>query len=99
VLLIIPGCSGALSNSSKDTLIKYLIEPLEKHGFMMVQCITSGFLDLDKKMIVVPWTVKPFRIYMATAGLRIFQERLDEGIKRGVFEIQHDRAWSHMNWT
>ena len=28
---------------ARDTLIKYLIEPLEKYGFMMVQNITSGF--------------------------------------------------------
>ena len=83
----------------KDTLIKYLIEPLEKHGFMMVQCITSGFLDLDKKMIVVPWTVKPFRdIYGNWQDYGSSKKGLDEGIKRGVFEIQHDRAWSHMNW-
>jgi hypothetical protein len=82
----------------EDTLIKYLIEPLEKHGFMMVQCITSGYLDLDKKMIVPPWTVKPFRdIYGNWQDYGSSKKGLDEGIKRGVFEIQHDRAWSHMN--
>jgi len=83
----------------KDTLVKYLIEPLEKHGLMMVQCITSGYIDLDKKMIVPPWTVKPYRdIYNNWQDYGSSKEGLDEGIKRGVFEIQHDRAWSHMNW-
>ena len=65
----------------------------------MVQCITSGYLDLEKKMIVSPWTVKPFRdIYGNWQDYGSSKEGLDEGIKRGVFEIQHDRAWSHMNW-
>ena len=83
----------------KDTLIKYLIEPLEKNGFMMVQCITSGFVNLDKKMVESPWTVKPFRdIYGNWQDYGSSKEGLLEGIKRGVFEIQHDRAWSHMNW-
>jgi hypothetical protein len=83
----------------KDTLMKYLIEPLEKHGLIMVQCITSGFLDMEKKMIVSPWTVKPFRdIYGNWQDYGSSKAGLDEGIKRGVFEIQHDRAWSHMNW-
>lgn len=84
---------------SYDTLIKYLIEPLEKHGFTMVQCITSGYLDLDRKMVVPPWTVKPFKdIYGNWQDYGSSKKGLDEGIKRGVFEIQHDRAWSHMNW-
>ena len=83
----------------KDTLIRYLIEPLEKRGLMMVQCITSGYLELDKKMIVPPWTVKPFRdIFGNWQDYGSSKEGLDEGIKRGVFEIQHDRGWSHMNW-
>jgi hypothetical protein len=84
---------------AKDTLIKYLIEPLEKRGLMMVQCITSGFIDLEKKMIVPPWTVKPFTdIYGNRQDYRSSYEGLKEGLKREVFEIQHDRAWSHMNW-
>jgi hypothetical protein len=83
----------------KDTLIRYLIEPLERRGFMMVQCVTSGFLDLNRKMIVPPWTVKPFRdIFGNWQDYGSSKEGLDEGIKRRVFEIQHDRAWSHMNW-
>ena len=84
---------------AKDTLIKYLIEPLERYGFMMVQNITPGFADPENKIIVSPWTVKPFidrfgnwQDYGST------KEGLDEGVRRGVFEIQPHRAWSHMNW-
>jgi hypothetical protein len=35
----------------KDTLIKYLIEPLEKYGFMMVHNISSGFANPEKQII------------------------------------------------
>jgi hypothetical protein len=83
----------------KDTLIKYLIEPLEKYGFMMVQNITPGYANPEKKIIESPWTVKPFEdIYGNWQDYGSTKEGLDEGLKRGVFEIQAHRAWSHMNW-
>ncbi len=83
----------------RDTLIKYLIEPLEKYGFMMVQNITPGFADPERKIIVPPWTVKPFRdIFGNWQDYGSTKEGLNEGIRRGVFEIQPHRAWSHMNW-
>ena len=83
----------------KDTLIKFLIEPLQKYGFMMVQNVTPGFADRDKKMIISPWTVKPFRdVFGNWQDYGSTKEGLDEGLKRGVFEIQSHRAWSHMNW-
>jgi hypothetical protein len=84
---------------ARDTLIKYLIEPLEKYGFMMVQNITPGFADPENKIIVPPWTVKPFKdIFGNWQNYGSTKEGLDEGIRRGVFEIQPHRAWSHMNW-
>lgn len=84
---------------AKDTLIKYLIEPLEKHGFMMVQNITPGFADKDRKMIVSSWDVPPFTdIFGNYQDYKSTKEGLDEGLRRGVFEIQPHRAWSHMNW-
>ena len=83
----------------KDTLIKYLIEPLEKHGFMMVQNISSGFANPEKQIIESPWTVKPFMdIFGNWQDYGSTKEGLDEGLRRGVFEIQPHRAWSHMNW-
>jgi hypothetical protein len=84
---------------SKDTLIKYLIEPLEKYGFIMVQNITPGFANPEKQIIESPWTVKPFKdIFGNWQDYGSTKEGLDEGLRRGVFEIQAHRAWSHMNW-
>jgi hypothetical protein len=84
---------------AKDTLIKYLIEPLQKYGFMMVQNVTPGFADREKKMIISPWTVKPFTdVFGNWQDYGSTKEGLDEGVRRGVFEIQAHRAWSHMNW-
>jgi hypothetical protein len=83
----------------KDTLIKYLIEPLEKYGFMMVQNICPGFANPEKQIIESPWTVKPFKdIFGNWQDYGSTKEGLDEGLRRGVFEIQPHRAWSHMNW-
>ena len=84
---------------AKDTLIKYLIEPLQKYGFMMVQNITPGFADPEKKMIVSSWDVPPFMdMFGNWQDYGSTKEGLDEGLRRGVFEIQPHRAWSHMNW-
>ena len=84
---------------SRETLMKYLIEPLEKNGLMMVLNITPGYANPKTKMIESPWTQEPFvdtfgnyQDYGST------KEGLEEGLKRGVFEIQAHRAWSHMNW-
>jgi hypothetical protein len=83
----------------KDTLIKYLIEPLEKYGFIMVQNITPGFANPEKKIIESPWTVPPFKdIFGNWQDYGSTKEGLDEGLRRGVFEIQAHRAWTHMNW-
>ncbi len=84
---------------AKDTLVKYLIEPLEKYGFMMVQNITPGFANPEKQIIESPWTVKPFKdIFGNWQDYGSTKQGLDEGLRRGVFEIQPHRAWSHMNW-
>ena len=84
---------------AKDTLIKYLIEPLEKYGFMMVQNITPGFANPKTKMIESSWSIPPFTdIFGNWQDFGSTKEGLDEGLRRGVFEIQPHRAWSHMNW-
>ncbi len=83
----------------KETLMKYLIEPLEKSGRMMVMNLTPGFANPKTRMIENAWEEPPFvdtfgnyQDYGST------KEGLDEGLKRGVFEMQTHRAWSHMNW-
>ena len=84
---------------AKDTLIKYLIEPLEKYGKMMVQNITPGFANPEKKLIESSWEVPPFRdIFGNWQDYGSTREGLIEGLRRGVFELQPHRAWSHMNW-
>jgi hypothetical protein len=84
---------------SKETLMKYLIEPLQKRGLMMVQFVTSGFANPETKMIEVPWTQKPFKdIFGNWQDYGSTKAGLEEGMRRGVFEIQTHRAWSHMNW-
>jgi hypothetical protein len=84
---------------AKDTLLKYLIEPLEKYGFMMVQNITPGFANPKTKMIESSWSIPPFTdIFGNLQDYGSTKEGLDEGLRRGVFEIQPHRAWSHMNW-
>jgi len=83
----------------KETLIKYLIEPLEKYGKMMVQNVTPGYANPVTQMVEVPWTIKPFRdVFGNWQDYGSTKEGLDEGLKRGVFEIQTHRIWTHMNW-
>ncbi len=83
----------------RDTLMKYLIRPLEERGLTMVMNITPGFANPKTRMIENPWEQPPFvdtfgnyQDYGST------KEGLLEGLKRGVFEMQAHRAWSHMNW-
>lgn len=83
----------------RETLVKYLIEPLEKHGLIMVQNITPGYANPLTGMVESPWTIKPFRdIFGNWQDYGSTKLGLDEGLRRGVFEIQAHRAWSHMNW-
>lgn len=84
---------------SKEVLLKYLIEPLDKYGLMMVQNVTCGYANPETHMIEVPWSVKPFKdVFGNWQDYGSTKEGLDEGLRRGVFEIQPHRAWSHMNW-
>ncbi len=84
---------------SKETLIKYLIEPLEERGLMMVQNITPGYANPKTRMIENAWDVEPFTdIFGNWQDYGSTYEGLKEGLERGVFEIQPHRAWSHMNW-
>jgi hypothetical protein len=84
---------------TKEVLEKYLIEPLEKNGFMMVQNITPGYANPKTRMVELPWTIARFtdpfgnvQDYPST------MEGLMEGLQKGVFELQAHRAWNHLNW-
>ena len=83
----------------KEAIVKCLVEPLEKRRLVMVQYVSSGFANPATRMIDNPWTVPKFtdpfgnvQDYGAT------KVGLDEGIRRGVFEVHAHRAWTHMNW-
>lgn len=84
---------------SKELIIKYLVEPLEEYNGLMVQNVTPGYANPKTRMVESPWKVEKFidpfgqiQDYPST------KEGLDEGLHRGIFEIQSHRAWTHMNW-
>ncbi len=84
---------------SKEDIIKYLVEPLAKHGLVMVQNLTPGYANPVTRMVENPWTVPkftdPFGNVQDYGSTKV---GLDEGVRRGVFEIHAHRAWTHLNW-
>jgi len=83
----------------KEDIIKYLVEPLEEYGFVMVQNVTPGYANPVTRMVENPWTVEKFTDPFGNVqDYGSTKEGLDEGVRRGVFEIQAHRVWTHMNW-
>jgi len=73
---------------AKDTLLKYLIEPLEKYGFMMVMNLTPGFANPEKKLIESSWMFRHSRIFLATGRIMVPPKQVsmkDCGVE--VFEM------------
>ena len=84
---------------SKEDIIKYLVEPLEKYGFVMVQNVTPGYANPVTRMVENPWTIDKFTDPFGNVqDYGSTKEGLDEGLRRGVFEIQAHRVWTHMSW-
>jgi hypothetical protein len=84
---------------SKEDIVKYLVEPLEKYGFVMVQNVTPGYANPVTRMVENPWTIDKFTDPFGNVqDYGSTKEGLDEGLRRGVFEIQAHRVWTHMNW-
>jgi len=84
---------------SKEDIIKYLVEPLEKYGFVMVQNVTPGYANPVTRMVENPWTIDKFTDPFGNVqDYGSTKEGLDEGLRRGVFEIQAHRVWTHMTW-
>ncbi len=83
----------------KETIIKYLVEPLAEHGFVMVQNVTPGYANPVTRMVESPWErekfIDPFGNVQDYASTK---EGLDEGHRRGVFEFQPHRVWTHQTW-
>lgn len=83
----------------KEDIIKYLVEPLAEHGFVMVQNVTSGYANPVTRMVESPWSIERFTDPFGNVqDYGSTKEGLDEGLRRGVFEIQAHRAWTHKNW-
>jgi hypothetical protein len=83
----------------KQTIVKHLVDPLAKRGLVMVQNVSPGYANPVTRMVENPWTVPRFtdpfgnvQDYSST------KEGLDEGLRRGVFEMHAHRAWTHLNW-
>lgn len=84
---------------TKEVLEKYLIEPLEKYGFIMVQNVTPGYANPLTRMVESPWEREKFTDQFGNVqDYASTKAGLDEGVRRGVFEIQPHRAWTHVNW-
>ncbi|MHC4357047.1 MAG: hypothetical protein ACYS0H_30485 [Planctomycetota bacterium] len=84
---------------SKEDIIKYLVEPLAENGLVMVQNVTPGYADPVTRMVRNPWTVEKFTDPFGNVqDYGSTKEGLDEGLRRGVFEIHAHRAWTHMTW-
>jgi len=83
----------------KEAIIKYLVEPLEEYGFVMVQNVTPGYVNPVTRKVENPWTVEKFvDPYGNVQDYGSTKAGLDEGVRRGVFEIHTHRVWTHMNW-
>ena len=84
---------------SREDIVKYLVEPLAEHGFIMVQNVTPGYANPLTRMVENPWTIETFTDPFGNVqDYGSTKEGLDEGLRRGVFEIQAHRAWTHMTW-
>jgi hypothetical protein len=65
----------------------------------MVQNITPGYANPVTRMVESPWErekfIDPFGNQQDYASTK---EGLDEGLRRGVFEMQPHRVWTHQTW-
>ncbi|MFB0555652.1 MAG: hypothetical protein ACETWQ_20290, partial [Phycisphaerae bacterium] len=72
----------------KEDIIKYLVEPLEEYGFVMVQNVTPGYANPVTRMVENPWDIDKFTDPFGNVqDYGSTKEGLDEGLRRGVFEI------------
>ena len=58
-----------------------------------------GYANPVTRMVENPWTVPKFTDPFGNVqDYGSTKEGLDEGVRRGVFEIHAHRAWTHLNW-
>ncbi len=83
---------------SEAEIRRSLIEPLKKHGAVLMQDVNTGFVDRRSQRVLSPWkqervedSVEPGRVHDFASTKR----GLDAGLREGVFEIQ-SQGWTHM---
>lgn len=83
---------------AEEQIRKGLIEPLKRHNAVMVQNVSTGFVDRQSQRVLNPWRqshvvdeLVPGRIHDYASTKR----GLDAGLREGVFEIQA-HGWTHM---
>ncbi len=82
----------------EDQIRQGLIEPLKRHGAVLMQNVNTGFVDRQSRRVLNPWkqervadTLVPGRVHDFASTKR----GLDAGLREGVFEIQ-SQGWTHM---
>src|SRR5262249_46881660 len=80
---------------SQEQIEKYLIVPLVENKALLVINVCPGFVDREARS-VVPSFQQTFVDDFGTRQDYVSTKRgVDEGLKRGVFEIQ-SHGWTHM---
>ena len=79
------------------TIRKGLIEPLKRHGAVLMEDVVSGYVDRKTRRIVSPWNLRVTdEIDGKTLHDYVSAKRgLDAGLREGVFEIQC-HGYTHM---
>ncbi len=81
----------------ENDIRKGLIEPLKRHGAILMQDIVTGYVDRKNRRIVSPWKQQALdEIDGKTLHDYVSAKRgLDAGLREGVFEIQ-SHGYTHM---
>ena len=81
----------------EDRIRQGLIEPLKRHGAVLMEDIVSGYVDRRNRRIANPWTQQVTdEIDGRTRHDYVSAKRgLDAGVREGVFEIQC-HGYTHM---
>ncbi len=81
----------------ENTIRKGLIEPLKRHGAVLMEDIVSGYVDRKNRRITSPWVQQATdEIDGRTLHDYVSAKRgLDAGLREGVFEIQC-HGYTHM---
>ncbi len=82
---------------TEEQLRAGLIEPLKRHGAVLVQNVNTGYVDRKTRRIVSPWRQRVIDEIDGTTvhDFASTKRGLEAGLREGVFEIQ-SHGWTHM---